>query len=119
MRENFSKRDALNLVNVRAGVNIGDGWQLVGWSTNLTDENYFGEGFNPNGLIFYGKRRQYGFEVTKCFSHRPVHLLERTLVILSAIPQPRRIHQFQVAGTARKVSRSRSGCSAAVGGLAT
>lgn len=68
MPENFSKRDPLDLLNARIGVNLGDGWQVAAWGKNLTDENYFAEGFNPNGLFFYGKLRQYGIEITKRFS---------------------------------------------------
>ena len=65
--ENFSLRKPLDLVNLRGGINIEGGWQVVGWVKNATNENYFGDGFNPNGLFFYGQLRQWGGEITKRF----------------------------------------------------
>ena len=65
--ENFSKRDPLNLFSARAGLNFGEGLQVAVWSKNLSNENYFAEGFNPSGLFFYGKLREWGVEITKRF----------------------------------------------------
>ncbi|MFQ5659835.1 MAG: TonB-dependent receptor [Gammaproteobacteria bacterium] len=67
LTENFSERNPLQLFNLRVGVEVGDGWRVEGWSKNLTDQNYFAEGFNPAGFFFPGKLRQYGVEVTKRF----------------------------------------------------
>lgn len=67
MVENFVKRDPLTLVNLRGGVEFGDGWRVEGWVKNATNQNYFAEGFNPAGFFFYGALRTYGFEVTKRF----------------------------------------------------
>jgi iron complex outermembrane receptor protein len=68
MPANWVARDPLNLVNLRGGLAFGDGWRVEGWVRNLTDENYFAEGFNDaGGLFFFGKLRTYGLEVTKRF----------------------------------------------------
>ncbi len=55
---------------VRPGINLGtdQSLQLAIWCDNCTDENYFGEGFNDaGGLFYYGKLRQAGVELTKRF----------------------------------------------------
>jgi len=68
MPANWVARDELDLINLRGGLAFGDGWRVEGWIRNLTDENYFGEGFNDaGGLFFYGKLRTYGVEITKRF----------------------------------------------------
>jgi iron complex outermembrane recepter protein len=68
MPANWVARDALSLVNLRGGLAFGDGWRVEGWVRNLTNENYFAEGFNDaGGLFFFGKLRTYGLEVTKRF----------------------------------------------------
>ena len=68
MPANWVERDSLELVNLRGGLAFGDGWRVEGWVRNLTDENYFGEGFNDaGGLFYFGKLRTYGLEVTKRF----------------------------------------------------
>ena len=67
MPENFIARNVLDLVNIRGGFEIGEGWQFAGWVKNAGNKNYFAEGFNPNGLFFPGKLRQWGGEITKRF----------------------------------------------------
>lgn len=67
MPGNFSRRDPLNLLNFRGGITFEDDWQLAAWVSNATNENFFAEGFNTNGLFFPGKLRMWGFEVTKRF----------------------------------------------------
>lgn len=70
MPANWVARDELDLINIRAGINLGadQSLQLAIWCDNCTDENYFGEGFNDaGGLFYYGKLRQAGVELTKRF----------------------------------------------------
>ncbi len=67
MVENISKRKPLSLVNIRGGVEIEGSWRLEAWAKNLTNEDYFAEGFNPAGFFFPGKLREWGFELTKRF----------------------------------------------------
>lgn len=66
--ENFAARDALDLVNFRAGVaNASNGWEFAIWGKNVTDENYIADLTNPNGIVYYGRLRQFGVEATKRF----------------------------------------------------
>jgi iron complex outermembrane receptor protein len=65
--ENFVARDPLELVDIRAGITSDSGWELVGWVNNATDENWINEESNPNGIVYYGKPRQYGIELTYRF----------------------------------------------------
>ena len=67
MPANWVARDALSLVNLRGGLEFGDGWRVEGWVRNATDENYFAEAFNDGGVLFFGKLRTYGLDVTKRF----------------------------------------------------
>lgn len=68
MPANWVARNSVDIVNMRGGFNIGETVQIVGWVRNLTNANYFAEGFNDaGGLFFFGKLRQYGFELTKRF----------------------------------------------------
>ena len=48
--DNFTKRDPVNLLNLRAGVG-GDAWTLTAWSRNLTDEDYNAE-WSPGPQFF-------------------------------------------------------------------
>lgn len=64
---NFARRDELNLVNLRGGIEVDGGWRFEGWAKNLTNKNYIADIFNPAGFAFPGKLRQYGFEFTKRF----------------------------------------------------
>jgi iron complex outermembrane recepter protein len=65
--ENFVARDPLDLLDVRAGIRGGERWELTGWVKNLTDEDWIAEEANPNGIVYYGKPRQYGVELTYRF----------------------------------------------------
>ncbi len=68
MPANWVARDELDLFNARAGWNFGgdNSMQLTIWCENCADENYFGEGFNDlGGLFFYGRLRRSGIEFTK------------------------------------------------------
>ena len=65
--ENFSERSPLSIVNARGGLDFENGWRVEVWVTNLTDEDYFAEMFNPAGFGFPGSLRRYGIEVTKRF----------------------------------------------------
>ncbi len=67
MPGNWVKRKPLNLVNLRAGVEFEDSLRLEGWARNLTNRDYFAEGFNPAGFFFPGQLRTYGFELTRRF----------------------------------------------------
>lgn len=64
---NFDLRSPLDLLNLRAGINFGAGWSLIGWARNATNEDYLAEVVNTGGLNYPGKLRMYGFELTKRF----------------------------------------------------
>jgi iron complex outermembrane receptor protein len=65
--ENFIARDPLSLVDLRFGVISARGWEAVAWIDNATDEDWISEESNPNGIVYYGKPRQYGVEMTYRF----------------------------------------------------
>ena len=65
--ENFIGRDPLDLLDLRGGVRRAGRWELVGWIKNVTDEDWIAEEANPNGIVYYGKPRQYGVELTYRF----------------------------------------------------
>ena len=48
--DNYTVRDPVNLLNLRAGVN-GEAWRFTVWSRNLTDEEYNAE-WSPGPLSF-------------------------------------------------------------------
>jgi iron complex outermembrane receptor protein len=48
--DNFTKRDPVNLLNLRAGFG-NDAWTLTAWSRNLTDEDYNAE-WSPGPMFF-------------------------------------------------------------------
>ena len=63
--QNSTVRDPVDLVDARIGVE-GDGWSVVAWSRNLTDEKYNAE-FSPGGFVFKAPPRTWGIEYTKDF----------------------------------------------------
>jgi iron complex outermembrane receptor protein len=65
--ENFIARDPLSLVDFRFGITAARGWEAVAWIDNATDEDWISEESNPNGIVYYGKPRQYGVEMTYRF----------------------------------------------------
>ena len=65
--ENFVARDPLELVDFRFGITSDGGWELAAWVDNATDEIWISEESNPNGIVYYGKPRQYGIEATYRF----------------------------------------------------
>jgi iron complex outermembrane receptor protein len=65
--ENFVARDPLSLVDLRGGITSPSGWELAAWIRNATDEDWISEEANPNGIVYYGKPRQYGVELTYRF----------------------------------------------------
>jgi iron complex outermembrane receptor protein len=65
--ENFVARDPLSLVDLRFGITAARGWEAVAWIDNATDEDWISEESNPNGIVYYGKPRQYGVEMTYRF----------------------------------------------------
>jgi iron complex outermembrane receptor protein len=65
--ENFVARDPLSLVDLRFGITSPQGWEVVAWVDNATDENWISEESNPNGIVYYGRPRQYGVEMTYRF----------------------------------------------------
>jgi len=65
--ENWAPRDAVDLVNVRAGLISPSGWEATVWVKNLTDENYFNELFNTFGIGFYARQQRYGLDLTYRF----------------------------------------------------
>ena len=48
--DNFTKREPVELLNVRAGIET-DNWSLVAWSKNLLDEEYNAE-WSPGPQFF-------------------------------------------------------------------
>jgi iron complex outermembrane receptor protein len=74
--DNFTKRDSLNLLNLRAGIET-DSWSLVAWSRNLTDEDYNAEWspgpqFFPspgytNNFVFKAQPQVWGVDLTYRF----------------------------------------------------
>ncbi len=68
--ENFVARDPLGLIDIRGGLRSMSGWELVGWIRNATDKNWIAEEANPNGIVYYGKPRQYGLELTYRFRRK-------------------------------------------------
>ena len=65
--ENFVAREPLSLVDLRFGITSGRGWEVVAWIDNATDEDWIAEESNPNGIVYYGRPRQYGAELTYRF----------------------------------------------------
>ena len=65
--ENFVAREPLSLVDLRFGITSARGWETVAWIDNATDEDWISEESNPNGIVYYGKPRQYGVELTYRF----------------------------------------------------
>jgi iron complex outermembrane recepter protein len=65
--ENFVARDPLSLVDLRFGITAMRGWEVVAWIDNATDEDWISEESNPNGIVYYGKPRQYCVEMTYRF----------------------------------------------------
>ena len=65
--ENFVAREPLSLVDLRFGITADRGWEVVAWIDNATDEDWISEESNPNGIVYYGKPRQYGVEMTYRF----------------------------------------------------
>jgi iron complex outermembrane receptor protein len=59
-------RDPLDLLQMRLGLKIGDGWSITGWVRNLTDEQYYEEVVVPD-FAFQGRPRSYGVDVRKDF----------------------------------------------------
>ena len=67
LTENFAERDPLGRVGLVAGVDVNQDWSLTGRVSNLTNENFCGELFNPGGFCFPGQLRTWSIEVTKRF----------------------------------------------------
>jgi iron complex outermembrane recepter protein len=65
--ENFIARDPLSLVDLRFGITSPRGWEAAAWIDNATDEDWIAEESNPNGIVYYGRPRQYGVEMTYRF----------------------------------------------------
>jgi iron complex outermembrane receptor protein len=61
--ENFVGRDPLDLVDFRLGLTTDRGLEVAAWVKNATDEDWIAEEANPNGIVYYGKPRQYGLEL--------------------------------------------------------
>ena len=63
--DNSSARKAVNLINVRAGIE-GDRWALTAWSKNLGDERYLAE-YVLGGFVQLALPRSFGIELTYNF----------------------------------------------------
>jgi iron complex outermembrane receptor protein len=74
--DNFTKRDSVDLLNLRLGVD-GETWSVIAWAKNLTDEEYNSEWspgpqFFPspgytNNFVFKAQPRRWGVDVTYRF----------------------------------------------------
>jgi iron complex outermembrane receptor protein len=74
--DNFTKRDPINILDLRIGVD-GDQWSVVAWSRNLTDEEYNAEWspgpqFFPspgytNNFVFKAQPQVWGVDFTYRF----------------------------------------------------
>jgi iron complex outermembrane receptor protein len=74
--DNFTKRDPVEILNLRAGIESGN-WSIVAWSKNLTDEEYNAEWSpgpmffpNPgytNNFVFKAPPRTWGVDFTYRF----------------------------------------------------
>jgi iron complex outermembrane receptor protein len=74
--DNFTKRDPVNILDLRAGIE-SEQWSVVAWSRNLTDEEYNAEwspgpfGFpNPgpvNNFVFKAQPQVWGLDFTYRF----------------------------------------------------
>lgn len=58
---NTTSRDPVDLVDLRAGVEMG-GFNITGFAENLFNEEYNAE-FSPGGFVFKARPRRYGVEV--------------------------------------------------------
>ena len=65
--ENFAERDALGLIDLTIGADIGEHISLVGRVDNLSNENFCSELFNPGGFCFPGALRKWEVELTYRF----------------------------------------------------
>ena len=57
---NYTSRDPVNLVDLRAGVDAGK-WSLMAWSKNLTNEKYNTE-YSPGTFLWKAQPRRYGVD---------------------------------------------------------
>jgi len=57
---NYTSRDPVNLVDLRAGVDAGK-WSLMAWSKNLTNEKYNTE-YSPGTFLWKALPRRYGVD---------------------------------------------------------
>ena len=79
--------------------------QLAIWCDNCADENYFAEGFNDaGGLFFYGKLRQAGIELTKRYERVERGTLSE-LATQFEDAKPKGEVTVVIAGKQRKVAR--------------
>ena len=67
LTENFAERDPLSRVGLVAGADINQDLSITGRVSNLTNENFCGEVFQPGGFCFPGQLRKWSIEVTKRF----------------------------------------------------
>jgi iron complex outermembrane receptor protein len=69
--DNYSSRSPVNLIDIRAGVELPDQWTLTLWVRNATDKAYNTE-FSPNAnrslnFLWKAQPARYGLEFTKSF----------------------------------------------------
>jgi iron complex outermembrane receptor protein len=74
--DNFTQRDTISLVNLRAGIDSGT-WSIAAWAKNLTDEEYNSEWSpgpmffpNPgytNNFVFKALPRRWGVDISYRF----------------------------------------------------
>jgi iron complex outermembrane receptor protein len=63
--ENTTKRNPVNLLDLRIGVR-NDDWSVMAWGRNINDVAYNTE-FSPGGFLFKAKPARYGVDFTKFF----------------------------------------------------
>jgi iron complex outermembrane receptor protein len=59
-------RDPVDLLGARLGIETKDGWSVMLWGRNLTDEKYYEEVVVPD-FAFQARPRSYGVDVRKSF----------------------------------------------------
>lgn len=63
---NTTSREPVDLVDVRAGFEVVDDWNVTFWSKNLFDTEYNAE-FSPGGFVFKAPPRTWGAYIVKEF----------------------------------------------------
>ena len=66
-RELRRARSAVARGSAGSASRAGAAGKSSAWIDNAADEDWISEESNPNGIVYYGKPRQYGIEMTYRF----------------------------------------------------